>query len=216
MGNPALTAKIEGAQSRYSRAVQRADSYREELVKIFGEERIFPESNRGMLASGYFKLALQDHASIVVLARQGFVTSATKLHRSLFEAMSDGLWTYLFANDVLVERLLNENDVHLPRSEEQIVTDLDGVFRAPDAEGESIFLDMRQRGWSGMCGFTHNGSLAINRILAGYDEDGPVPVLQTSTTLLLLFGNALRASILKAGCPKSRALLEKYFAESLW
>ena len=67
-----------------------------------------------------------------------------------------------------------------------------------------------------MCSFTHNGGLAINRILAGYNEEGPVPVLQTATTTLLLFGDALPTAILQAPYSRTRNLMEKYYAEALW
>ena len=117
----ALKTKVQSIETRWNNAVARADSYRNELLSIYKERFIFPETKRGMLASGYFKLVVQDHASIVILARHGCVTSAMKLYRSLFEALCDGLWTYRFADDLLVERLLNENNVELP-SEKEIVT----------------------------------------------------------------------------------------------
>jgi hypothetical protein len=56
---------------------------------------------------------------------------------------------------------------------------------------DTLFADLQGKFWKTANSFTHGGSLAINRELAGYDEGSIYEILRSTTTLFLLSVDAM-------------------------
>jgi hypothetical protein len=71
--------------------------------------------------------------------------------------------------------------------------ELDTIFTPPPTvqPKETLFVDIQGKLWKAACSYAHGGSLAINRELAGYDDDSLYEVLRTSTTLFVMLMNGM-------------------------
>jgi len=71
--------------------------------------------------------------------------------------------------------------------------ELDTIFAPPPTvqPKETLFVDIQGKLWKAACSYTHGGSLAINRELAGHDEQSLYEVLRTSTNLFVLLMNGM-------------------------
>ncbi|MGC1221037.1 MAG: hypothetical protein WA872_04545 [Candidatus Sulfotelmatobacter sp.] len=71
--------------------------------------------------------------------------------------------------------------------------ELDTIFAPPPTvqPKETLFVDIQGKLWKAACSYAHGGSLAINRELAGHDEQSLYEVLRTSTNLFVLLMNGM-------------------------
>jgi len=98
-----------------------------------------------------------------------------------------------FASDDVVGKLLHSTDGQLPGTMAERAKALDTLFVPPPTvqPEESLFVDLQSTFWKAACSYTHGGSLAINRELAGYDEESTYQMLRSSTTLFVLLMDAM-------------------------
>ncbi len=98
-----------------------------------------------------------------------------------------------FASDDVVGKLLHSTDGQLPGTMAERAKALDTIFVPPPTvqPEESLFVDLQSTFWKAACSYTHGGSLAINRELAGYDEESTYQMLRSSTTLFVLLMDAM-------------------------
>jgi hypothetical protein len=112
---------------------------------------------------------------------------AFKLFRLLYEDLVNALWAQAFAPDELIGKLLHSSHGKLPGSMAERAKKLDTIFvDASDVEpGDdgTLFGHYQNKFWRASNSYTHGGSLAIQRELAGYDEESTHGILRTSMTL---------------------------------
>jgi hypothetical protein len=92
---------------------------------------------------------------------------------------------------------------------------LDAIFVLPATvvPEESLFVDLQSKFWKAACSYTHGGSLAINRELAGYDEKSTYQMLRSSTTLFVLLMDAMYKLHYKKTNDVLWGIAQTYFAE---
>jgi hypothetical protein len=98
-----------------------------------------------------------------------------------------------FAKDNLIKKLLHGKDGKVPGHMADRTKDLDTIFVPPPTvqPKETLFVDMQSKIWTAACSHAHGGSLAINRELAGHDEQSLYQMLRTSTTLFIMLMDAM-------------------------
>jgi hypothetical protein len=193
-----------------SNSLKRFNFFRDEAGKEVSAIQC-SNTDREKLSIAYLGLAFEAHEDIGNLIERKRYGSAFKLVRSLFEALYDGLWTYALADDVLVSSLLTNMKAELPGNERERAHQVDSVYRSAGAG--DFFHDFYDRTWKFMCSYAHNGPLAINRALAGYDDASIQEVLRTTTTMILLFADAWYWLHVKSRSKSLVGLLNTYFAE---
>ena len=120
-------------------------------------------------------------------------TPALKLFRFLYEDVINGLWVQAFAKDDLIKELLHGKNGKLPGYMADRAKELDKIFAPPPTvqPAETLFVDIQGKLWTAACSYAHGGSLAINRELAGHDEQSLYEMLRTSTTLFVMVMNGM-------------------------
>ena len=179
--------------NRIKHCVERANHYQNEVLKEISKHPTSDNSDRSLVATAYIKMAVGDFKAILTEIGNDNPGPAFKLFRLLYEDVVNALWAQAFAKDELIAKLLHTDHGQLPGSMAERAEKLDTIFVAPsDVEpDDTLFVDLQSKFWKTANSFTHGGSLAINRELAGYDEESTYEMLRSSTTLFVMIMDAM-------------------------
>jgi len=201
--------------SRIKNCVERAAHYRDEVLKEISRHATADASDRSWVATAFLKMAAGDLKGIISEIRDGNPTPAFKLFRLLYEDVVNGLWVQAFAPDEVVHELLRTDHGQVSGKMTERAARLDTVFVPPPTAGDEdrLFIDLQGKFWRVACSFTHGGSMAINRELAGYDEESTYEILRSSTTIFVMLIDAMYR--LHHGKPNDvlTGIAQTYFAE---
>ncbi len=125
-----------------------------------------------MVSTAFIKMAYGDFKAILTEMGNENPGPAFKMFRFLYEDVVNGLWVQAFATDEGIADLLH-TDGQVPGTMAARAAKLDTIFVPPPTlePGETLFVDLQAKLWKAACSYAHGGSLAINRELAGYDEE---------------------------------------------
>lgn len=134
-----------------------------------------------------------DYGAILTLVEAENPGAAFEVFRLLYEDVINALWVQAFAKPGVVKKLLHGKHGQVPGTMATRAKKLDTIFVPPPnvQPAETLFVDLQSRFWKAVCSYTHGGSLAINRELAGYDELSTYQMLRSSTTLFVLMMDAM-------------------------
>jgi hypothetical protein len=200
---------------RIKHCIARAEHYRNEVLREISKHPTADDSERSIVATAYIKMAVGDFNAILTEIGNENRGPAFKLFRLLYEDVVNGLWAQAFARDKLITALLHTKHGQLAGTMAQRAKKLDTVFVAPSKAGpkDRLFADLQGKFWKTANSFTHGGSFAINRELAGYDEGSTYQILRSSTTLLVLFIDAMYRLHYKKPNDVLSGIAQAYFAE---
>jgi hypothetical protein len=157
---------------------------------------------------------IEHHESMLLLIRNGKVGSAFSLARSIFESMYRGLWIGLCATNDQLQHF-EQND-ELPLGMHAMAEAIDTATSDP-ADPHHFFADLKARGWSALCSYTHTGLLQLGRRFTGqsvqpsYSEAETLEVTTSTTTcVLLLVGRFLAMQSQAQDSKAAEALIETY------
>jgi len=178
---------------RIKNCVERARYYQDLLLKEISQHKTVDNSDRSLASTAYVKMVNGDYSAILSLVEAENPGAAFKLFRLLYEDVINALWVQAFAKPGVIKKLLHTKKGEVPRSMAQRAAKLDTIFVPPKTivPEESLFVDLQSKFWKAACSYTHGGSLAINRELAGYDELSTYQMLRSSTTLFVLLMDAM-------------------------
>jgi hypothetical protein len=200
---------------RISYCVERAAHYRDEVLKEISKHPTADISDRSLVATAFIKMAAGDFQGIISEIGNHNPTPAFKLFRLLYEDVVNGLWTQSFAPDDVIAALLHSDHGQLPGTMAERVTKLDMIFVLPSTteDNDMLFVDLQSKFWKVACSYTHGGSMAVNRALAGHDEESTYEILRSSTTIFVLLIDAMYR--LHHGTPNDAlaVIAQQYFAE---
>src|SRR6266436_1366871 len=95
--------------------------------------------------------------------------------------------------------------------------ELDAIFVDPPdlepADDGTLFVHFQSKFWKTANSYTHGGSMAINRELAGYDDNSIYESLRTSTSLFIMFIDAMYRLHYKKPNDALTVIAQNYFAE---
>lgn len=175
--------------------VERARYYQDQILREISKHRPADESERSLVAIAFIKMAAGDFKAMLTEVESDNPGPAFKLFRLLYEDVVNALWTQAFAPDELVGKLLHSSHGKLPGSMAERAKKLDTIFVnpsdvEPDDDG-TLFVHFQNKFWKISNSYTHGGSLAIQRELAGYDEELTHGMLLSSMTLFLTLMDAM-------------------------
>lgn len=196
--------------------LDRADYYRDEVIKEISKHGTADNSDRSAVATAFIKMAESDFRGIISEIRNGNQAASFKLFRLLYEDVINGLWAQAFASDDVIKELLHADDGKLPGKMKERAAQLDTIFVPPPAAGQqdTLFVDLQGKFWTVMNSYTHGGSMAINRALAGYQEGDVYELLRSSTSIFILLIDAMYRLHHNKPNDALTAISDKYFAES--
>ena len=193
----------------------RAAHFRDEVLKEISKHPTADTTDRSVVATAFIKMAAGDFAAIIEAIEGGNRGPAFKLFRLLYEDIVNGLWAQAFAPDNLIANLLHTSHGQLPGTMAERAATLDTIFVPPSTsvDEDKLFVDLQSKFWKTANSYTHGGSMAINRELAGYDDESTYEILRSSTSIFLLFIDAMYK--LHHGKPNDAltGLIQTYFAE---
>jgi hypothetical protein len=195
--------------------LDRADYYRDEVIKEISKHGTADNSDRSAVATAFIKMAESDFRGIISEIRNGNQAPSFKLFRLLYEDVINGLWAQAFASDGVIKELLHADDGKLPGKMKERAAHLDTIFVPPPAAGQqdTLFVDLQGKFWTVMNSYTHGGSMAINRALAGYQEGDVYELLRSSTSIFILLIDAMYRLHHNKSNDALTAISDKYFAE---
>ena len=174
----------------------------------------YADELRNVLVIGFIDQMIEHHESMLLLIRSGKVGSAFALARSVFESMYRGLWINLCATDAQITDF--EKNDGLPLTMAQMAKAIDTATSDP-ADPHQFFSDLKSRGWSGLCSYTHTGLLQLGRRFTGHNvepayKDGEIVEITNSTTtcVLLLVGRFLVTQNHADDAKAAESLIETY------
>jgi hypothetical protein len=164
----------------------------------------------------FIKMAESDFRGIISEIRNGNQAPSFKLFRLLYEDVINGLWPQAFASDAVIKELLHTDDGKLPGKMHERSAKLDTIFVPPPTAGQqdTLFVDLQGKFWKVMNSYTHGGSMAINRALAGYQEGDVYELLRSSTSIFVLLIDGMYRLHHNKPNDALTAISDKYFAES--
>jgi len=176
--------------------VERARHYQDEILQEISKHQTADNTDRSLLSTAYIKMANGDYSAILSLVAAENPGAAFKLFRLLYGSMrmsSLPCGCRRLPVTTLFGKLLHSTDGQLPGTMAERAKALDTIFVPPPTvqPEESLFVDLQSTFWKAACSYTHGGSLAINRELAGYDEESTYQMLRSSTTLFVLLMDAM-------------------------
>jgi len=199
----------------------------QEAKRLLRNRHSYPGTLRSRVAAGLTDQTIEHHEAMLLLIRNGKNGSAYTLARSIFESMFRGLWFNLCATDAQLQ-YFEEND-ELPLDASGRRMNMSSIASAidvatgcnPDNKQQFSFTDLKNRGWKGLCSYTHSGLLQLDRRFGsqngkpGYSEEEFVEITTTTTTCtLLLIGRFLATHNLVAESQAAEALIGTYGAVS--
>ncbi len=198
------------------RWVERADYYRDAAIKEISKHGTADNSDRSLVSTAFIKMAENDFRGIISEILRDNHAPAFKLFRLLYEDVINGLWAQAFASDDTINKLLHADDGELPGKMWERAAKLDTIFVPPPIAGEedTLFVDLQGKFWKVMNSYTHGGSMAINRAIAGYDEGSIHELLRSSTSIFILLIDAMYRLHHKKPNDALTAISDKYFAET--
>jgi hypothetical protein len=178
---------------RITKCVERARYYQDQILKEVSKHQTADNSDRSLVSTAYIKMVVGDYGAILTLVEAENPGAAFKLFRLLYEDVINALWVQAFAPPGVIKKLLKGKKGQVPGTMAERAAKLDTIFVPPAAvvPEESLFVDLQSKFWKAACSYTHGGSLAINRELAGYDELSTYQMLRSSTTLFVLLMDAM-------------------------
>lgn len=200
---------------RIENCIQRARHYQDQVLQEISKHQTVDNSDRSLVATAYIKMVVGDYSAILTLVGAENPGAAFKLFRLLYEDVINALWVQAFAKPKEVKKLLHTKRGQVPGTMATRAERLDTIFVAPSniQPTDTLFVHLQGKFWKAACSYTHGGSLAINRELAGYDEQDLYQMLRSSTTLFMLLMDAMyRLHHGKANEVLWRTV-EQYFAE---
>jgi DNA processing protein len=197
--------------------IERASHYRDEVLQEISEIPIADTSDRSRVATAFIKMAVGDFNAILTEIGNDNPGPAFKLFRLLYEDVVNGLWAQAFAKDELIHKLLHGTDGQLPGHMADRAKELDTIFvdpsiLEPDDDG-TLFVHFQSKFWKTANSYTHGGSMAINRELAGYDDKSIYESLRSSTTLFIMFIDAMYSLHYQKPNDALTVIAQTYFAE---
>lgn len=196
--------------------VERAVHYRKQMLDEVSRHKTADGSERSLVATAFIRMAAGDFQAILTEVGAGNNGPSLKLFRFLYEDTVNALWIQAFAKDELVTELLHRDTGQVPGYMSDRVKDLDKIFTPPPTVPTkvSLFVDIQGKLWRAACSYAHGGSLAINRELAGYDDQTLFEILRTSTTLFIMLMNGMyELHHNSQQNPILRGIAQTYFAE---
>ena len=208
--------KGRGMPNHIEHWTDRADYYRDEVLKEISKHGTADNSDRSLVSTAFIKMAESDFRGIISETRNGNPAPAFKLFRLLYEDVINGLWAQAFASDDTIHKLLHTDDGELPGKMWQRAAKLDTIFVPPPTAGvqDTLFVDLQSKFWKVMNSYTHGGSMAINRAIVGYDEGSIYELLRSSTSIFILVIDAMYRLHHKKPNDALTTISDKYFAES--
>jgi hypothetical protein len=196
--------------------LDRADYYRGEVIEEVSKHGTADDSDRSAVATAFIKMAESDFRGIISEIRNDNPAPSFKLFRLLYEDVINGLWTQAFAPDDVIKGLLHSDDGKLPGKMKERAAQLDTIFVPPPSAGQqdTLFVDLQGKFWTVMNSYTHGGSMAINRALAGYEEGDVYELLRSATSIFILLIDAMYRIHHKKPNDVLAAISDRYFAES--
>ncbi|MGA7795853.1 MAG: hypothetical protein WCA19_22705 [Candidatus Acidiferrales bacterium] len=178
---------------RIKHCVERATHYREGILQEISKQKTADNSDRSRVATAFINMAAGDFKAILTEIGNDNNGPALKLFRFLYEDVINALWIQSFATDELIKELLHGQNGQVPGYMKDRAKELDTIFTPPPTvqPKETLFVDIQGQLWKAACSYAHGGSLAINRELAGHDEESLYEVLRTSTNLFILLMNGM-------------------------
>jgi DNA processing protein len=200
------------------RCIERAAHYQNEILQEISKVPTADTSDRSLVATAFIKMAVGDFKAILTEISNNNPGPAFKLFRLLYEDVVNGLWAQAFAKDELIDKLLHGTDGQLPGHMADRAKELDAIFvdpsdGEPDDDG-TLFVHFQTKFWKTANSYTHGGSMAINRELAGYDEKSIHESLRSSTTLFIMFIDAMYRLHYKKPNDALTTIAQTYFAEN--
>ena len=178
---------------RIKNCVERARHYQHQILQEISKHQTADNSDRSLVSTAYIKMVVGDYGAILTLVEAENPGAAFKLFRLLYEDVINALWVQAFAPPGIIKKLLKGKKGQVPGTMAERAAKLDTIFVPPATvvPEESLFVDLQSKFWKAACSYTHGGSLAINRELAGYDELSTYQMLRSSTTLFVLLMDAM-------------------------
>src|SRR5215469_8078767 len=174
----------------------------------------YADELRNVLVIGFIDQMIEHHESMLALIRSGKTGSAFALARSVFESMYRGLWINLCASDAQITEFEKKDE--LPLTMGQMAKAIDTTTSDP-ADPHQFFSDLKSRGWSGLCSYTHTGLLQLGSRFTGhnvepaYKDAEIVEITSTTTTCVLLsVGRFLVTQNHADDAKAAEALIETY------
>jgi hypothetical protein len=202
---------------RIKRCIERATHYQNEVLKEMSKHPTADNSDRSAVATAYIRMAVGDLKAILTEIGNDNHGPSFKLFRLLYEDVVNALWLQAFAKDKLIAKLLHSDHGQLPGHIAGRAKELDTIFVAPSTvepeDDDTLFAHFQSNFWKPANSFTHGGSLAINRELAGYDEGSTHEILRSSTTLFIVLMDAMYRLHYKKPNAVLSGIAENYFAE---
>ena len=200
---------------RIKNCLERARYYQHEVLQEMSKHQTADSSDRSLVATAYIKMVVGDYGAILTLIEADNPSAAFKLFRLLYEDIINALWVQAFAKRNVVKKLLHGKHGQVPGTMALRAKRLDTIFVDPSnmQPGDTLFVHLQSKFWKAACSYTHGGSLAINRELAGYDEQEMYEVLRSSTTLFILLMDAMYRLHRGKINDVLRSVVETYFAE---
>ena len=208
MRNKIMTPRIKNC-------IERARHYQDQILQELSKHQTVDDSDRSLVSTAYMKMENGDYGAILSLVAAENPGAAFKLFRLLYEDVVNALWVQAFAPSGVVKKLLHGKKGQVPGTMAERAAKLDTIFAPPPIvqPEESLFVDLQSKFWRAACSYTHGGSLAINRELAGYDELSTYQMLRSSTTLFVLLMDAMYKLHHKKTNDVLWGIAQTYFAE---
>jgi hypothetical protein len=197
--------------------IERAAHYRDEMLQEISKIPTADTSDRSHVATAFIKMAVGDFNAILTEIGNDNPGPAFKRFRLLYEDVVNGLWAQAFAKDELIEKLLHRKDGQLPGHMADRVKELDTIFvdtsnLEPEDDG-TLLVHFQRKFRKTANSYTHGGSMAINRELAGCDHKSIYESLRSSTTLFIMFIDAMYRLHYQKPNDALTAITQTYFAE---
>ena len=140
---------------------------------------------RARLSGACFFVALDHHAALLLIAKQGLMPSALALIRCQFDAYLRGCWLAFTATEAQVQDF--SKGVEPPKVWE-IIRDLE---QHPSFKS-GVLKHVKEHAYSMMCDFSHTGIRQVSRNLTeegigrAYEEDEAIAAIHAASSWALL------------------------------
>lgn len=152
----------------------------------------YPDNLRTVIVIGLLATMMEHHKAMLLLIRHGWIGSAFALARSIVESMYRGMWINVCASDAQIQAF--EADDKFPVNMPDMAKAIDEAYRA-----HGFFENLRNRGWAGLCSYTHSGILQLGRrfrehkVQPNYDDREIYEATTTVTTCILILAGKFLA-----------------------
>lgn len=157
--------------------IERAESCIASIQQLMSSHT-HPTTLKQTLVVGFIDQALEHHAAVMLLIKQGLTGSAFALARVITEIMYRTLWIATTASDGDIDAFVDKDKIPLSASKLAELADKASNLR--------IFANLKNETWSGMNSYTHTGVKQLERRFTSDRLEPSYPAYEISQLIKLL------------------------------